>query len=139
MQPLQHNKIPPSSPVESDPKEFYADAITTLRENMGSDIEVARLIAIFVEQGDRDQQAMQAAWPEALEKMSHLAHRLKGSSLSLGAESLVHISRQLEHRARAGVADAETYALLCEVETEYQRVRQSLQVLIAKLSGRDSA
>jgi PAS domain S-box-containing protein len=121
-------------PVQSatpPPVKLQSDAFNTLRENMGSDEEVARLVLIFLEQSDRDQADLRAAWPGSLETVGRLAHRLKGSSLSLGAQTLANACLQLEQRACSGLADEETYALLCTVEAEYRQIRQSLQQLVA--------
>jgi CheY-like chemotaxis protein/HPt (histidine-containing phosphotransfer) domain-containing protein len=106
------------------------EAIEALRESMGSDDEVAGLVTIFREQADRDIAAMRAAWPEALDALGKLAHRLKGSSLSLGAHTLAERCRQLEQRARRGLADDETARLLCVIEDEYQQACAALQELI---------
>jgi PAS domain S-box-containing protein len=105
------------------------DAIGALRESMGSDEEVARLVAIFREQADRDIAAMHTAWPDSLDILVRLAHRLKGSSLSLGVRTLAEHCRQLEQRARDGLADAETARMLRTVESEYQLACQALQQL----------
>jgi HPt (histidine-containing phosphotransfer) domain-containing protein len=107
-------------------------AIDALRESMGSDDEMAGLVEIFREQAERDIAAMHAAWPGAPEALGRLAHRLKGSSLSMGAHALAEQCRQLEQRAHAGLADSETAGLLSAVEGAYLRASEALRGLVRR-------
>jgi signal transduction histidine kinase/CheY-like chemotaxis protein len=104
-------------------------AIDALRESMGSDEEVAGLVTIFCEQAERDLGAMRVAWPDDLGSLGRLAHRLKGSSLAMGAHALAECCRMLEQRAREGLPDQETAQLLCAVEGEYQLACEALRSL----------
>jgi HPt (histidine-containing phosphotransfer) domain-containing protein len=119
----------PAAPMPA-PSMIDQRAIDTLRESMGSDEEVSKLIVVFREQADRDMAAMHVAWPDALGTLAKLAHRLKGSSLSLGVHTLAERCRQLEQRAREGLADAETANLLRTVEREYGHACEALQRLM---------
>ncbi|EFO81457.1 sensory box histidine kinase/response regulator [Oscillochloris trichoides DG-6] len=116
-------------PVE-EPVQLNQDVLTMLRESMGSAADFAKLVEIFLEQAERDLIAMRAAWPNDLNQLSRLAHRFKGSSLSLGAQSLAEICQQLEQRARQNLSDNETYAFFGVIEVEYRRVKERLQQLM---------
>ncbi len=113
------------APAE-EPVQLNQDVLTMLRESMGSASEFAKLIEIFLEQAERDLIAMRAAWPNDLNQLGRLSHRFKGSSLSLGAQSLAAICQQLEQRAHQNLADNETYALFGVIEVEYRRVKERL-------------
>ncbi|MBX0327740.1 response regulator [Oscillochloris sp. ZM17-4] len=104
-------------------------AIDVLREHMGDDAGVAVLISLFLEQSQRDLSEIRAVWPGSPDKISQLAHRIKGSSLSMGATALAEACRQLEQRARLGLVDAEALALLRAVEGAHRRAEEALRRL----------
>ncbi len=110
--------------------QFNQDVLDMLRESMGDADDFAKLIEIFLEQADRDMLAMRAAWPNDLHQLARLAHRFKGSSLSLGAQHLADICQQLEHRARQNLDNHETFALFGVIEVEYRRVKERLQEMV---------
>jgi PAS domain S-box-containing protein len=125
-------RVGPARAAEPTPASCLIDsqAIDALRENMGSDEDVAGLLAIFREQADRDIATMRAAWPQSPETLNRLAHRLKGSSLSLGAHALAERCRQLEQLAHEGANNLEVTNMLDAVEREYQQACAALQELL---------
>jgi HPt (histidine-containing phosphotransfer) domain-containing protein len=125
-------RVGPARAAEPAPASCLIDsqAIDALRENMGSDEDVAGLLAIFREQADRDIATMRAAWPQSPETLNRLAHRLKGSSLSLGAHALAERCRQLEQLSHEGANNLEVTNMLDGVEREYQKACAALQELL---------
>ncbi|NNJ10390.1 PAS domain-containing protein [Chloroflexales bacterium ZM16-3] len=104
-------------------------ALDVLRENMGDDEGVFTLVDLFLAQAERDLAAIHAAWPGGLEIIGQLAHRIKGSSLSVGALALAESCRLLEQRIHLGLADDEALALLRAAEEAYQRASAELRGL----------
>ncbi|NTW03145.1 MAG: response regulator, partial [Oscillochloris sp.] len=118
------------NPTLIDPTLF-----STLRDNMGSDEDMVGLLEIFLQQADHDLSAMRAMPPDMLHDLSRLAHRMKGSSLSMGAQNLADACRKLEQQAHSGLGYAETLTLLNVVEVEYQRVKEVLNGIIVASGG----
>jgi CheY-like chemotaxis protein len=121
---LAQPEEPPQPPAAID-----HEIIAALRDNLGSDEEVALLIDVFCEQAEADLRAIRAAWPGAIIEVCRRAHRLKGSSLALGAASLAEASRSLEQRAGRGAGD-DLLALIEAVEAQYAVAKRGLRGLV---------
>ena len=61
------------------------------------------------------------------------AHKLKGSSLNLGADHLAGLSNQLENYGRDNTPSDST-EILNQLEAEVRQVREELQAILVKLA-----
>jgi signal transduction histidine kinase/DNA-binding NarL/FixJ family response regulator len=103
--------------------------ITQLRSEIGD--MLAELVGVFVADVPRRLAAMRAALAAAnVTTARNVAHTLKGSSASLGAERLAGLCAEMERHAAAGAA-AEMAATFAAIETEYQAVTTALAALPA--------
>jgi CheY-like chemotaxis protein len=98
-----------------------------LRESLGDDGELVRLLSLFRQQAEQDIVAMRAlaSAGESPLMISRLAHRLKGSGASLGADMLAQLCQTLDTYTHQGsIADAA--AMIDAIEREYARVCAAL-------------
>lgn len=64
-------------------------------------------------------------------ELAKVVHALGGSSMSIGATGLSALCSELERRAKTG-AGGDTHARLAAIETEYARIVDKLQALLAR-------
>ena len=70
------------------------------------------------------------AWQQgSLETAAQAAHTLKGAATNVGADALAKLCADLEAEARAGRTER-IPALVNQVHTEFEQVRQALQVIL---------
>lgn len=102
------------------------NVVKNLRAEVGDDPEIINeLIDLYLEDGP----PLIATLHDAVQNhdvatIGRVAHRLKGSSASLGAIVLSQICRDLEQEN--AMADVE--AIVVRLEAEYQRVEQALNL-----------
>jgi PAS domain S-box-containing protein len=107
--------------------------IATLRDLDGGD---GTLLATLVDEYDRDTRiqidrlhaAVAEGDPHTVERS---AHTVKGASANIGAMRLADLCRELESLGRVG-ALGEAPAILDRVETEFDKVRHALGVVVAR-------
>jgi hypothetical protein len=107
--------------------------IATLRDLDGGD---GTLLGMLVDEYDRDTRiqidrlhaALAEGDPHTVERC---AHTVKGASANIGAMRLADLCRELESLGRAG-ALGEAPAILDRVETEFDKVRHALGVVVAR-------
>jgi HPt (histidine-containing phosphotransfer) domain-containing protein len=107
--------------------------IATLRDLDGGD---GTLLSMLVDEYDRDTRiqidrlhaAVAEGDPHTVERC---AHTVKGASANIGAMRLADLCRELESLGRAG-ALGEAPAILDRVETEFDKVRHALGVVVAR-------
>jgi HPt (histidine-containing phosphotransfer) domain-containing protein len=64
--------------------------------------------------------------------LTRLAHTLKSSSASLGADRLAELCQEIELSARSGTIGGQMGERVHQLEAEIERVHQALQVLAAQ-------
>jgi HPt (histidine-containing phosphotransfer) domain-containing protein len=98
----------------------------------GGDVALLRELArLYVADGDRKLPTLEeAAAARDLVRVGHVAHGLKGSSLSVGAEQAADAFRRLEALGRSGEAEGLPDAV-AEVRRIYARTRDRLRELAA--------
>lgn len=101
------------------------DRIRALQRKDMPDI-LTRVVTLYLDTSPKLLQRIQAAIAESDgTKLSSAAHSLKSCSVSLGAEALAAICRELEERGRNNdLANAQ--AVLSVIESEYAAVRRTL-------------
>ena len=103
------------------------DSLRALATDHTPDL-LLQLVELFL---DDAQQSITAMWTAVAEadapQLRQLAHRLKGSSASLGAFALSHFCEELERLARAGATGA-ACPQIAQVRDEYARVAQALDL-----------
>jgi len=100
---------------------------------MGDEEFMAELIEVFLDDspGQLDLLRRAVAERDAAAAASS-AHRLKGSSGQVGAESLSELCKKLEQESRASNGQ-DLEALMAKVDQEFQRVRDELSAVRAGL------
>ena len=119
----------PSSHNSSTDESAESSPIARLREIAGSDDEsfIREVLQDFLEQVSGGIQAMtRAATAGDAAALLEVAHRLKGTSASLGIHRLASICAELESLAASGsVTDAER--LIGLIDQEFKRARKGLE------------
>jgi CheY-like chemotaxis protein len=93
-------------------------ALDRLRADLGDDDALRRIAGLFVEGLEESRAALARAVAAGDgEGVRRVAHRLRSSSATFGAERLAALSRELER-----VASADASALIAEVDRESERV-----------------
>ncbi len=116
-------------PSESNPPVEPSSALVAgLRSTVGDLGEdyVVEIIRAFVEETDANMDAIRAAFASGdMAALQRAAHAVKGSSLTIGAERLGAVARDLEHTATAATREtvADTLSIL---EARYADVRATL-------------
>lgn len=100
---------------------------TILRDITGGDRELEReLFTIYFESADECLTGMRASIPvEDADEWRKQAHALKGSSMNLGADQLGMLCQTAQKNPDLPIDQKQ--ALLAEIESEYERVRECLQ------------
>ncbi|MCP6760459.1 MAG: response regulator [Fischerella sp. CENA71] len=128
------NKDEPASQPQIESELILAPAIDAetfqaLKDMVGDDQEI---LAEFIDNYLEDAPQRLLAIHEAIDKqdaaeLRSFAHALKSLSVTIGAMPLAQLCQELEAIGRAGsIVSAST--LVCEVETEYQRVEAALKL-----------
>ena len=82
-------------------------ALAALQEDLGGAAALARIVQLFLEQLDpQTEQIRDAAAAGELETVARTAHRMKSSSVTLGATTLAEVLERLETAASAADATA---------------------------------
>lgn len=125
---------PLSSSPSLDPKPLQA-----LRLAIGIDTEVADLIACYIQEADElVAQIVDYANPIHLESLSRTAHTLKSSSQTLGALPLAQLCQALEDLIQPGGNQAQTLAIVQQLQQEYEQVRHLLEQERIQLLAQES-
>jgi HPt (histidine-containing phosphotransfer) domain-containing protein len=105
-------------------------ALERLLEMTGGDPDfVDEIIQTFLEDAVVQLEAMRAAAAAtSSEALVRPAHSLKGNSVSVGAERLAELCRELEADARSGSVD-HAEARVAAAAAEFERVRTELAAL----------
>jgi HPt (histidine-containing phosphotransfer) domain-containing protein len=119
-------------PNVSDLRVLNPAVIERLRESLGSDADdiLDETVAMFFTDSDTH---LHAAY-EAVQRgdqtaLRHLAHRIKGSALQLGAERMVHVASSLETAAQNGDATGEVSALVDSLMQTFTQTQAALRQL----------
>ncbi|MGK7878428.1 MAG: response regulator [Xenococcaceae cyanobacterium] len=131
---VSENPLDPSeeAPVKSPPATVLdPTALLQLRKIAGDD---AKLIVEVINSYLKDSPQMLRSLRDAVEQkdaalLQRVAHPLKSTSATLGANTLAQLCQKLEDIGRAGVLE-EAAALLEEVMAEYPKVAAALQLEI---------
>ncbi|NEO25445.1 MAG: response regulator [Kamptonema sp. SIO4C4] len=92
----------------------------------------AKLLTAFVEKSYGDIQKIQRALDQQdWETLTSLAHRIKGSSSNVGANTLSDLARQLEHQGEQQNADG-CPRLIAQIPQQLQQIEDFLSVLHEK-------
>jgi len=125
---------PASSSLELAPaaiNQAALSAIRTLSPDQGEAL-LRRVLAAFLQDTPRQLAALRAATAASdADAMRKAAHSLKSSSANVGADALAKLFREMEQMARAEQGEGAD-DLLAQLEREFQSVRQSLSVILAK-------
>ena len=102
------------------------EALRSLQDD-GEDDLLAELIDIFLDDAPPRIVSMRQAlegedWPD----LASWAHSLKGSCGSLGAVHMADLCAKLEVLGRTGGGRVEAERLQCELESQYELVREAL-------------
>jgi signal transduction histidine kinase/DNA-binding response OmpR family regulator/HPt (histidine-containing phosphotransfer) domain-containing protein len=123
--------IPPLTPVDDCLDEKTLRDLRGLRRPGRSDIYV-EMLTRYLDSSKRYIEAMrQHIAAKNAAELSTTAHALKSSSGMVGARSLAERIKQLEMIGRSGELSSAP-AVFTQVETEYHRVRRSIEELLAK-------
>ena len=117
----------PQAPQSAEDQTLDRQAVAALRD-MSPDREfVTSLIDLFVREAAAQVEELRDAVARADgEAMRSLAHRLRGSSNTIGARKLAALSGQLENHARRNRGSAVGPVLVAEIADEFARVRGAL-------------
>jgi HPt (histidine-containing phosphotransfer) domain-containing protein len=95
---------------------------------------VKRVITLYRQEAAKLVHGIEIALSEdALEVVTRSAHTLKSSSASIGAYSLSHVAKQIEHLARQGYR-VEVVALLTVLQQEFAQLMDELASFEQKLT-----
>lgn len=118
-------------PQAADINPRALDAIRALSAGQG-DALLHRVLSAFLQDTPRQMAALRDAVassdPDAIRK---IAHSQKSSAANVGADALAGLFKDIEHQGRAGQAHGAA-GLLAQLEQEFQAVRQSLGIILAK-------
>lgn len=119
----------PQAPQSAEDQTLDRQAVAALRDmspDAGSEF-VSSLIDLFVREAAAQVEELRDAVARADgEAMRSLAHRLRGSSNTIGARKLAALSGQLEDHARRNRGSAVGRVLVAEIAAEFARVRGAL-------------
>ena len=123
--------VPAAQPAPQRVEDQTLDrgVVAGLREiGQGEDPEfVASLIDLFISEAALQLEELRDAVTRAdSDAMRNVAHRLSGSSYSIGARKLGRLSGQLEDHARRNRGGAVGRVLLAEITDEFAQVRSAL-------------
>ena len=106
-------------------------AIRGLSPDQGEAL-LQRVLTAFLQDTPRQLAALRGATAASdAGAMRKAAHSLKSSSANVGADTLARLFREMEHMARAEQSEGAD-DLLAQLEREFQSVRQSLSLILAK-------
>jgi CheY-like chemotaxis protein/HPt (histidine-containing phosphotransfer) domain-containing protein len=106
-----------SAEPESAPVQLDLSTIEDLRASIGNDADtmLLQLVEMYSEQLAEDVSSMRQAYAEAdFSRISQSAHRLKGSSATLGLRNMQQLASQLELACKQQSVDSEQIRLLIE-------------------------
>jgi HPt (histidine-containing phosphotransfer) domain-containing protein len=107
------------------------DIINELRE-IGDDEFLGELINTFISQSDDIIDQIEKSYFENNNTLlSQLSHKLKGSSLNIGAIKLGAISKYLELNTKNGFPD-DTFTKIHELKETYKLTKEKLNSIIKK-------
>jgi len=122
--------LPRMSRTEIPSPQGDTDELEAVQNMFGPDF--AELAALYQADSPPRLAALRRAQEEGDSfQLAKVVHALGGSSMSIGATGLSARCRELEQRANIGPA-SETHARLCAIETEYARIVDKLQALLAR-------
>ncbi|MEI6125069.1 MAG: Hpt domain-containing protein [Pseudomonadota bacterium] len=97
-------------------------------ENLGLDeSEYLEMLDLFFESGGNDLEGIELALKEGNAEKAHVAsHSLKGSSGSLGLESIFELAKAIDDKDRQGILDG-LDDLVKKLRREYERLVETVK------------
>ncbi|TKB57303.1 Hpt domain-containing protein [Ferrimonas aestuarii] len=102
--------------------------IDNLAADAGEDL-LGELITVFIDEMEHRQEQVREA--NVMGQYQELAHSIKGSALTFGADALAEIAKEIEHRSKD--QDQEVTAKLPELELCLKQTREQYQNYLNKL------